>query len=101
MPTFVFDAERGIMVDKATREPMNPEPVKGPFPLPRVIKDIEPYLSPVDGKYISGRKAKRDDLARTGCVDAAELKTATGGKFRNRKFAEKWGMTSRLAEDAK
>lgn len=101
MAVFVFDRARNAMVDKATGELMNPEPIKGPFPTPRVMSDIQPYLSPVDGKYVSGRKAKRDDLARTGCVDAAELPTATGGKFRNKEFAKKWGMTSRLAEDAK
>jgi len=101
MPTFVYDRERGVMVDKATGEPMNTKPPEGGFPCPRIIQDIPAYQSPIDGRYISGRKAKRDDLARHNCVDAAELKTATGGKFRNKKFAEKWGMTSRLAEDAK
>jgi hypothetical protein len=101
MAVYVFDASRGILVNKETREPMNPEPIKGEFPCPRVWSDIEPYLSPVDGRYIGGRRAKREDLARHGCIDASDLKTATGGKFRNKRFAEKWGMTSRLAEDAK
>jgi hypothetical protein len=100
MAVYVFDRARGFMVDKVTREPMNPEPVRGPFPTPQVIGDIAPYQSPVTGEVISGKRAKRDDLARHGCVDAAELPSATGGKFRNRKFAEKWGVTARLAEDA-
>jgi hypothetical protein len=101
MPTFVYDRERGHMVDKATGAPMNPEPLSGPFPTPQVIGDIAPYQSPVTGEVISGKRAKRDDLARHGCVDAAELPSATGGKFRNKKFAEKWGVTARLAEDAR
>jgi hypothetical protein len=100
MAVYVYDRERGMMVNKATREPMNPEPLSGPFPTPQVIGDIAPYRSPVTGEVISGKRAKRDDLARHGCVDAAELPSATGGKFRNRKFAEKWGVTARLAEDA-
>jgi hypothetical protein len=100
MPVYVFDRARGMMVDKATGEPMNPEPINGDFPCPRVWSDIEPYQSPVDGRVISGRRAKRDDLARSGCIDAGDLKTATGGRFKNKRFAEKWGMTSRLAEDA-
>jgi hypothetical protein len=100
MAVYVFDKERGIMVDKVTREPMNPEPLKGDFPCPRVWSDIEPYLSPVDGRYIGGRRSKRDDLARNNCVDASELPSATGGKFKNKRFAKKWGVESLLKEEA-
>jgi hypothetical protein len=66
-----------------------------------VIKDIEPYRSPVTGEYVGGKRQKRADLDRHGCVDAAELPRTTDGKFRNRKFAEKRGLTHLLKEDAK
>jgi hypothetical protein len=35
---------------------------------PMVIGDISPYQSPVDGKIINSRSARRDDLARNGCI---------------------------------
>lgn len=34
---------------------------------PGYIADTEGYLSPVTGKWVEGRKARRDDLARSGC----------------------------------
>lgn len=87
------------MVDKATGEPM----VTGPFrPVtPMHVPDIQPYLSPVDGRYVSGRRAKADDLARTGCIDAADIASPTGGRFRNKEFAQKRGLTHLLKEDAR
>lgn len=100
MPVYVFRG--GRMVDKATGEPMLPEgPREGPFPCPMTFGDIEPYRSPVDGRYVSGRRAKRDDLKRTGCVDAADLPSPTQGRFRNRRFAEKRGLTHLLKEEAR
>lgn len=97
MPVFVY--RDGRMVDKATGEPMNPEPHSGPFPCPMHLPDIAPYLSPVDGKYVSGRRAKRDDLARTGCVDANDLPRPTGGGLRNKRFAAKHGLSHMLKEE--
>jgi len=100
LTTFVYDHGLGIMVNRDTREPMNTEPVSGPFPTPGVVSDIKPYLSPVSGEYIGGKRAKRADLERHNCIDANDMPTL-GGKLKNRKFAEKRGLTSLLAEDAK
>lgn len=36
---------------------------------PMVQGDIPAYESPVDGRYISGRAARRDDLLRHNCVE--------------------------------
>lgn len=33
---------------------------------PRVFGDFEPYESPASGQWIEGRKARREDFARTG-----------------------------------
>lgn len=98
MAVYRYDPATDRMVDKATGEPM----VTGPYQpvTPMHIPDIPAYLSPVDGKYVSGRRAKADDLARTGCVDAADLPRKTDGKFRSRQFAEKRGMTHMLKEEA-
>lgn len=93
----VYVLRQGRMVDKHTGEPMNSGPHEGPFPCPGVVADIDPYLSPVDGKYVSGKRAKRDDLKRTDCVDAADLPTL-GGKLKNERFAKKHGMERRLGD---
>ena len=39
------------------------------LPTPMIVKDIEPYRSPVDGRVIGGRAARREDLARNGCAE--------------------------------
>ena len=36
---------------------------------PMIAPDIEPYTSPVDGRLVDGRKQRREDLKRTGCVE--------------------------------
>lgn len=37
----------------------------GPF----VFGDTPSYQSPIDGRWIDGRKARREDLKRSGCVE--------------------------------
>jgi hypothetical protein len=98
MAVYRYDPATDRMVDKETGEPM----VSGPYrpATPMHVPDIQPYLSPVDGRYVSGRRAKADDLARTGCIDAADLPRPTGGKFRNKEFAQKRGLTHLLKEEA-
>ncbi len=90
MPVYVYDPEQDRMVDKKTGEPMVPE--YGPPPTPRVVSDIEPYLSPVDGKYVSGRRAKRDDLKRTNSVDYDDVRSREPRRFKNKRFAKKYGV---------
>ena len=94
MPTFVYDHASGRLVDKATREPMNPPGAPWVPVTPGVVPDIAPYRSPVTGEYISGRRAKRADLDRHNCVDAADLPSKTGGRFRNLDLARKWGVAN-------
>lgn len=36
---------------------------------PMVAGDLQPYLSPVDGREISGRRARKEDLLRNNCVE--------------------------------
>jgi hypothetical protein len=97
MPTFIW--QDGRIVNKATGEPMNSGHNGGPPPCPRIIKDIAPYLSPVDGRYVSGRRAKRDDLARHNCVDAAELPSPTGGRLKSDKLIRKYGLPEHLKKE--
>lgn len=89
MATYVYDRERGIMVDKKTGEPM----VSGEWKpaTPRVFSDLPGYRSPIDGKWIEGRRARKYDLEKNNCVDANDL-PSPGGKLRNERFAEKRGL---------
>ena len=97
----VYVLRDGRMVDKATGEPMNQGPHEGPFPCPRIVPDIAPYQSPVDGRYIGGRRDKRADLDRHNCIDADELPKREGyGRFKSKKFAAKHGVSHLLTEDA-
>jgi hypothetical protein len=64
------------------------------------VKDIEPYVSPATGEYVSGRRAKRDDLAKSGCIDAADL-PGLGGKLKNARFAKKRGLEHLLTDEAR
>lgn len=36
---------------------------------PAVRTDISPYQSPVDGRWIDSRAARREDLKRHGCIE--------------------------------
>ncbi len=89
MATFVYDRERGMMVDKVTGEPMNPG---GPLATPMVFSDLPGYQSPIDGAWVEGRRARRYDLQKNNCVDANDLPSPTGGRLKNERFARKHGL---------
>lgn len=38
-------------------------------PAPAVFGDYEGYVSPASGKWVEGRRARREDMLRTDCVD--------------------------------
>jgi hypothetical protein len=61
-------------------------PQVGPF----IMRDTPAYVSPVTGKVIDGRVARREDLKRSGCreVDPGEFKPV----YRNARFAKKNGL---------
>jgi len=66
------------------------------FPAPYVMGDIEEYRSPIDGKLISSRSSRREDLKVNGCVEwepgvgkTVAQKGRTPGKYRNPRFAAK------------
>lgn len=74
-----------------------PIPPRDGLCVPNVIRDIQPFLSPVDGKYVSGRGARRDDLKRNNCVEAEPFKKPGDQKFKNSRFIKKYGL-ERMAE---
>jgi hypothetical protein len=63
-----FTMRGGKLVNKATGEVAEFDP-RAPVVKPYVVSDIPPYRSPIDGREISSRSMRRDDLARNGCVE--------------------------------
>jgi hypothetical protein len=57
---------------------------------PMIIRDTPEYRSPIDGRLIDGRSARREDLKRNQCreVDPGEFKPV----YRNPRFAKKHGL---------
>jgi hypothetical protein len=61
------------------------------FPCPYVRGDLPAYRSPVTGRVVDGRAARREDLARTGCreVEPSEYEPT----FSSEKHAEReWAL---------
>lgn len=58
-----------------------------------VIKDIEPYESPLGTGLIGSRRERREELKRHGLreVDPSEFKTT----FQNERFMQKHGIVNR------
>lgn len=74
----------------------------GPLCAPTVIGDIPEYRSPIDGRMITSRSERREDLRRNNCVEAGDTALSlTKGKreFKNARFAKKHGL--KLSESAR
>jgi hypothetical protein len=61
------------------------------FPSPMVMRDTAEYRSPIDGKLISSRSARREDLKRSGCVEYEPTAKFEKG-YSNPRFAMKRGL---------
>lgn len=79
----------GDFRDPHTNEPM-PIPERDGVVCPAVLSDIAEYRSPIDGKVIGSRSARRYDLESNGCVEADPPKRKRG--YRNPSFAAKRGL---------
>jgi len=92
----VYVYRDGRMVDKATGEPM----LRGNEPLatPMVYGDLPGYTSPIDGKWVEGRRARQYDLEKNNCVDANDLSKPK--RLKNAAFAKKRGLEHLLGEVA-
>jgi hypothetical protein len=94
MPVYVYRG--GRMVDKATGAPMNDGPWQPATPM--VYGDLPGYQSPIDGRWIEGRRARAYDMQSNNCVDGNDMIPAGGRKLKNRRFAEKHGLTHLLEQ---
>lgn len=97
MTRYVF--RNGQFVDPSTDEPM-PLPERDGVVMPMIQSDIEPYKSPVDGRVIGSRSARRDDLARNNCVPYEPMGNAPKG-LTNPKFAAKHNAMHLLTPEAR
>ena len=88
----VYVYRDGRMMDKATGAPMVPDGTPFRPVAPMTVPDVAPYLSPVTGEYIGGRRAKRADLDRHNCVDAGDFKSPTGGKIKSERILKKYNL---------
>ena len=77
--------------DPATGEAM-PLPERGEITMPYVVPDTPGYMSPVTGKWIEGRMARREDLKRSGCVEAGDMPLKNGGRVKSKEMARKYGL---------
>ena len=86
MATYKWDG--ATWVDKITGQPMD-IPERSEVCAPMVQSDIPEYRSPIDGKLITSRSSRREDLKKNGCVEwEPGLSKRTGG-LGNPKFAAK------------
>lgn len=82
----------GHFRDRATGEPMD-VPVR-PLAVPMITPTMPAYASPINGKLITTRQERREDLKRSGCVEAGDAgMSPTKGKFKNKAFCAKRGLT--------
>lgn len=75
----------------------SPEQIKCPM----VMRDTPEYESPIDGRMITSRSWRREDLARNGCIEADPPKRRKG--IKNERFAAKRGlaMDGDIAKDGR
>lgn len=85
--TYVF--RKSQLVSKVTGIPI--ASISDRVSAPRIIRDIPEYRSPIDGKPITSRSQRRDDLVRNGCV---EWEPGIGKKaeLKSERLAQKYGM---------
>lgn len=80
----------------ADGEPM-PIPERDGLCMPMVVGDIPAYASPIDGRMITSRSARRYDLESNNCREADPPMKRRG--FKNPEFARRHGLT--LNEEAR
>ena len=88
---YVFDEKLQKLVEIGVDVPT-------PQRAPLVIPDLPGYQSPVTGLWVEGRKARREDLKRTGSRPWEGLAAEKAEAARQRAYAEK--QADRKLEEA-
>lgn len=80
------------VVIKLTREELNHSVIRAARPNESKpwLCDLPEYISPITGKPVDGRAARREELKRSGCreVDPSEFRV----EYKNKRFIEKHGI---------
>lgn len=88
MATYVWKNSQWVC--KKTGRPMD-KPFAGQVTAPAaIVPDLPDYRSPIDGRVVSGRAARREDLRRNNCVEIDPPARPRG--FKNPRFAAKHGL---------
>jgi hypothetical protein len=82
----------GQFVSPKDNSPM-PIPEREGVCAPRIQSDIPEYRSPIDGRPITSRTHRREDLKRNDCVEIDPPKNRRG--YKNARFAAKHGLPLR------
>lgn len=84
MPRYIWDGERMVEV------PYDRDLPRPPSVFPMIQRDLPAYFSVASGRWVDGRRERREDLARTGCreVDPSEFKPVAW----NPDFARRYGL---------
>lgn len=83
----------GQFINSQTGAPLLTElEKKKPVPVPMVTPAMPEYTSPIDGRPITTRHERREDLKRNNCVEYEPSLSPTKGKLRNKKFCAKRGL---------
>ncbi len=90
MPGWVQDPETGKLVEREAYHAMKWQRAAekaSSLPMPYVRGDLKPYRSPITGKPVEGRSARREELAKYNCreVDPSEYKPI----YKNYEFCQK------------
>lgn len=92
MSTFVWRG--GTFVDKKTGQPMEVVDT-GEIRMPMVMRDTPEYRSPIDGRLITSRSERREDLRRNGCYEVDPPKKGTR-HFKNKAWVKKRNLPMEL-----
>lgn len=90
MTTYVF--RDGQMVDREGNPMLTEAERQAPPARPTIRGDIQPYQSPIDGKWITSASERRYDLESNNCVPYEPEHSPTKGKIKNHAFAAKRGL---------
>ncbi len=91
MAKYIMSGDR--MVDRDTGAPLRSEADRRkPFQAPQLTPTMPEYSSPIDGRMITTRHERREDLKRNNCVPYEPSLSPTKGKIRNKEFASRRGL---------
>ena len=89
MSRYVWDSKTYTFRDRKTGEPMEVRDHNA-ICAPMVISDTPEYRSPIDGRLITSRSHRREDLKRNDCVEVGPPKRPRG--FKNEAYARKHNL---------